>query len=252
MAIQQRRSSRLLDYLVFVGPERRGDGIVAGYCEVPEATLLRQFPKQCHDDCCIAMKQVACFCQPYHTYSLEDSVNTHHTFMLRDTETNTSMYGVCYTFPYEVNITRSHDPTTVAKETVLLSVCLLSQHFFLNFFQSCLEGLVKLVEKCHGHLTWTDLFYPTPNNTSSGNTNLMTLVSEIENWINKLVGLKLPASPDVVLEVVMDVGPPLMLSCPPKNELPLCDLPVRHLFQHLQPHIVNEILQLILNEQKVI
>jgi len=248
MVTQQGNTSRLLEYLVFVGPEQKDDETVASYCDVSEATILRQFPKQCRSDCCVSIKQAALFCQPHSTCLLEDYDIQHHIFMLRDTETNKSLYGVCHTFPYKVSRTRSHDPTTVAKETVLFSVCLLSQHSFLNFFQSCLEALVKLVDKCFDHVTWMDLFYPRPDNTNSNTV----LISDIENWINKLLNLELPSSPGVTLEVTVDLGPPLTLSRPLPNDFPLSDLSARQLFQHLQPHIVNEILRLILNEQKVI
>lgn len=238
--------------MVLVGPEQKHDEAVASYCSVSEATLLRQFPEQCCNDCCVSIKQVAFFCQPRRTYSLEDDEIKYHTFMLTDTETNKSLYGVCYTFPCEVTTVASHDITAVPKETVLLSVCLLSQHFFLNFFQSCLEALAKLIDQCYGHVTWLKLFYPSTDNTT-GNVNATStsLTGDIENWINKLVNLELPAGPGVALELTVDLGSPLTLTWPPPNELPLCDLSVRQLFQHLQPHNVNEILRLILNEQKV-
>ena len=244
MATQQGKVLRLVDYLVLVGPEQRKDETVASYCDVSEAVILRQFPKQCRSDCCVCIKQAPFFCQPQSTYSLEEAEIKHHTFMFTDTETNKSLYGVCYTFPHE---TKSHDTTNVAKETVLLSVCLLSQHFYLNFFQSCLEALASLVEKCYEHITWTDLFYPSPDNAASSTG----LTGDIENWINKLLSLELPASPGTMLEVTVDLGPPLTLSHPLPNEWPPCGVSVRQLFQHLQPHNVNEILRLMLNEQKV-
>lgn len=251
MATQQGKPLRLVEHLVFVGPEQKDDETVASYCDVSQATLLRQFPEECHSDGCISIKEAACFCQPHGVRSPKDFEKKHHTFMLTDTETNKSLYGICYTFPYEITTVRSHDPTAVAKETVLLSVCLLSQHFFLNFFQSCLEALAKLVEECHEEVTWMDLFYPKPDNTMT-NASSTVLMCDIENWINKLLGLKLPVVPGDVLEVMVNFGPPLTLSHPLPNELPLSDLSPRQLFQHLQPHIVNEILRLILNEQKVI
>lgn len=251
MATEQGSILRLVEYLVLVGPEQRSDETDASYCSVSEATLLRQFPKQCRNDCCISIKQVAFFCQPYRTCSLEDDEIKYHIFMLTDTETNKKLYGVCYTFPYEISMATSHDDTTtVAKESVLLSVCLLSQHFFLNFFQSCLESLAKLIEHCYEQITWLDLFYPSPDKTA-GNSNSTGLMGDIENWIDNLLNLELPANPGVVLEVSVDLGPPLMLTHPLPNELPPCDLSVRQLFHHLQPHTVNEILRLILNEQKV-
>ena len=247
MATQQGKILRLVDYLVLVGPEQRKDEAIASYCDVSEAVILRQFPKQCQSDCCICIQQAPFFCQPQRTYSLEENEIRHHTFMLTDTETNKSLYGVCYTFPHE---TKSQDTTNVAKETVLLSVCLLSQHFYLNFFQSCLEALGNLVEKCYEHITWLDLFYPSPDNTA-GNASSTSLTGDIENWIDKLLSLELPANPGAMLQVTVDMGPPLTLSHPLPNEWPSCGLSVRQLFQHVQPHNVNEILQLILNEQKV-
>ena len=236
---------------MFVGPEQKNDEVVTSYYNLPEAKLLRQFPEKCRSDCCISIKQTACFCQPHVAPSDEDFEIKHHTFMLTDTETNKSLYGMCYTFPYKITTPGSHDHTPVAQETVLLSVCLLSQHFFLNFFQSCLEALAKLVDKCHQHVTWLDLFYPKPVSTVDGKSSTV-LLHDIENWIDKLLNLELPDSPGDLLEVMADFGPPLALSYPLPNELPLNDLSARQLFQHLQPHIVNEILQLILNEQKVI
>ena len=232
---------------MLVGPEQKKDEAVLSYCDVSEAVILRQFPQECRNDCCVCIKQAPFFCQPQGRYSLEENEIKYHTFMLTDTETNKSLYGVCYTFPHE---TKSHDTANVAKETVLLSVCLLSQHFYLNFFQSCLEALAGLVEKCYGHITWQDLFYPGPDNIAS-NASSTGVMGEIENWIDKLLTLELPATPGTMLEVMVDLGPPLMLSYPLPNEWPSCSLSVRQLFQHLQPHTVNEALQLILNEQKV-
>ena len=243
----QGNTLRLVDYLVLVGPEQKNDEAITSYCDIPEPVILRQFPKQCQSDCCVCIKQAALFCQPQCTYLLEQSDIRYHTFMLTDTETNKSVYGVSYTFPHE---TKSHDTTNVAKETVFLSVCLISQYSYLNFFQSCLEVLVNLVEKCEQIITWMDLFHPSPDNTI-GNTSSAGLIHDIENWIDKLTNLELPASPGMELEITVDLGPPLTLSRPLPNELPLCDLSVRQLFQYLQPHNINEILQLILNEQKV-
>ena len=248
MTSGQGKTLRLVDHLVLVGPELRNDESIATYCDVPEPMILRQFPKQCRNDCCICIKQTPLFCQPQSTYLLEQSDIKYHTFMLTDTETSKSVYGVSYTFPHE---TKSHDATNVAKETVFLSVCLLSQHCYLNFFQSCLEALANLVEKCEQIVAWMDLFHPSPDNTT-GNTSSASLMHDIENWIDKLMSLELPASPGVELEVTVDLGAPLTLSRPLPNELPLCDLSVRQLFQCLQPHNINEMLQLILNEQKVI
>ena len=247
MATQQGKALRLVDYLVLVGPEQRKDEAVLSYCDVSETVILRQFPQQCRNDCCVCIKQAPFFCQPQNIYSLEANEIKYHTFMLTDTETNKSLYGVCYTFPHE---TKSHDTTNVAKETVLLSVCLLSQHFYLNFFQNCLEALASLVEKCYEHITWLDLFYPGPGNTAS-NASSTGLLGDIENWIDKLLNLELPASPGAVLEVTVDLGAPLTVSRPLPSEWPACGLSVRQLFQHIQPHTVNETLQLILNEQKV-
>ena len=253
MATEQGTALRLVEHLLLVGPEQKTDEFVASYYSVTEATLLRQFPEECHSDCGVSIKQAPFFCQPHRTYSFEEEDEIkHHIFTLTDTETNKKIYGVCYTFPYEITTPTSHDTTTVAKETVLLSVCLLSQHFFLDFFQSCLEALAKLVDQCCGYITWSDLFYPGPDsNTTTGNANSTNLIGDIENWIDKLVNLKVPTSPGFVLEVTVDLGLPLTLTHPLPHELPLCDLSMRQLFQYLQPHKVNEVLRLILNEQKV-
>lgn len=247
MTTEQGRSLRLVEHLLLVGPEQKSDEMVASYCSVTEATVLWQFPKECRSDCGVSIKQAPFFCQPCRTPPLEYDEIKHHSFTLTDTETNKKLCGVCYTFPYELTTPTSHDTTTVAKETVLLSVCLLSQHYFLNFFQSCLEALAKLVEQS---ITWSDLFYPGPDNTPC-NSSSTGLIGDIENWINKLVNLKLPTSPGFMLELTVDLGPPLVLTHPLPNELPLCDFSVRQLFQYLQPHNVNEVLRLILNEQKV-
>ena len=246
MTTEQGSTLRLVEYLLLVGPEQKCDEIVASYCSVTEVTLLRQFPEECHSDCSVSIKQSPFFCQPCRT-PLEDDEIKHHSFTLTDTETNKRLCGVCYTFPHEIITPTSHDTATIAKETVLLSVCLLSQHFFLNFFQSCLEALAKLVEQCCESITWSDLFYP----GLAGNASSTGLIGDIENWINKLVNLKLPTSPGFVLELTVDLGPPLILTHPLPNELPLCNLSVRQLFQYLQPHNVNEVLRLILSEQKV-
>ena len=241
MAAQHIASSRLVEYLVLIGPEQ-SDETIASYCEISEGTVLRQFPKHCHKDCPLS-STVAYFCQPQCGYTV-DELCSHHTFTMVDTETNQKLFGVCDTFPYEVP-SSSHDP--VVKETVPLSVCILSQQLFLKFFQNCLKTLTNMVESCCDAISWSDLFYP--SGTASSATTI--LVSDIEKWIEKLLMISAPNDPSVLLEVTLDIGSPTILHLPPMYELPLCELPIRQLFQHLRPHTVNEIIRLILTEQKV-
>lgn len=241
MASPHVASSRLVEYLIFVGPEQK-DETMAGYCEISEGTVLRQFPMHCHKDCPLSSR-VANFCQPQCGFVI-DEIHS-HIFTMTDTETNQKLYGVCDTFPYEVHGSSSHDPDVV-KETVPLSICVLSQQLFFNFFQNCLKALTNMVDSCFETVSWIDLFYQ-----SNSNSVTATLVNDIEKWIEKLLNISTPDNPSMLLEVTLDINSPIRLCYPPSHELPLCELPVRQLFQHLRPHTVNEIIRLILTEQKV-
>jgi len=241
MAAQNIVSSRLVEYLIFVGPEK-SDENTASYYQISEGTVLRQFPKHCHKDCPLS-NRVAYFCQPQCGDTIDEIQS--HVFTMVDTETNQKLFGVCDTFPFEI-LSSSHDPGVV-KETGPFSICILGQQLFLKFFQNCLKALTNMVESCYNTVSWSDLFYP----SDSANTAAADLVSDIEKWIEKLLTISAPSNPSILLEVTLDIGSPTVLHYPPTNKLPLCELPVRQLFQHLRPHTVNEIIRLILMEQKV-
>jgi len=242
MAAQNIVSSRLVEYLIFVGPDQ-SDETTASYYKMSGGTVLRQFPKHCHKDCPLS-NRVACFCQPQCGDTIGNEIQNHF-FTMVDTETNQKLFGVCETFPFEVP-SSSHD-SDIVKETLLLSICILSQQLFLKFFQNCLKVLNNMVESCYDTMSWIDLFYR--NDSTDGAT--ADLVSDIEKWIAKLLSVSAPSDSSILLEVTLDIGSPTVLYYPPPNELPLCELPVRQLFQHLRPHTVNEIIRLILTEQKV-
>lgn len=215
-------------------------------------------------------EDVVYFCQP-EGCCIEQRESKLHVFMLTDTETNVRTYGACLTIPH------LFDPPTVAtqppqdgqwgkkgelevvsiQEWGVLSICILSNHPFFNFFAKCLKTLSHFMEHFGSNKrAWNELLRANPDSESDsmkrvGQAQRSQFVVEIESWIHNLIQLPSPQEGRFGLEVELEVEPEVMVSYPPKTRLPLFDLHLCHLFQRVGVHTIIEIFKLVLSEQKV-
>lgn len=252
----------------------------------PVSSILHRFPSTDHEDFRLA-RDVSYFCQP-EGCCVELLHSKSHVFMLTDTESNERTYGVCLTFPHLFD--PNMDPTVAAgsahcsdgTETIciqewgVLSVCILSHHPFFSFFAKCLKTLSHFVDNLgSGDLSWNALIqaqyethasnaFQSACRTEFGShveekkerQNSPPIVSEVEEWIGNLLLLPAPGEGkgDIEvhgLEVELEVEPAFIVCYPPKNRLPLLDLPLHRIFQKVGVHLVLEIYKLVLSEQKV-
>ena len=161
-----------------------------------------------------------------------------------------------------------------------LSVCILSHHPFFSFFEKCLRTLSHFMENFGSKdLSWnaliwaqyeayasnvfqstcrTGMYSPrteVKNNGKMGEKKPV-IISEVEEWIGNLLLLPAPGKEKGgevghCLEVELEVDPAFLVCYPPKNHLPLLDLPLHRMFQRVGVQLVLEIYKLLLSEQKV-
>lgn len=222
---------------------------------------------------------VVYFCQP-EGCGVEVTQPKTHVFMLTDTATNIRTNGVCMTIPHlfdpsHSSLEVSGDKCSLTKpdsiciqEWGILSVCILSRHPFFNFFAKCLKTLAHFMEHFSSNeLSWNALIRAQSGSTHSryrfdleaekrhagkekvnGEHKILT---EVQDWINRLLLLPAPEIGGCGLEVELEVDPAILLCYPSKNRLPFFDLPLHRIFQKLGVHLVIEIFKLVLSEQKV-
>ena len=272
---------KLLDYLIIVGPSTEIPNEAAAspssppppiLSPLPQAfagegewdsifkpgpAILRKFPAADHPDCPLA-NNVVYFCQPEGCVK-EKKKEASHIFMLTNTETNVRTYGTCISFPHLIDpLARAqsrdwqyeNQDSVSIQEWGLLSVCLISHYQCFRFFKQCLRSLIHFVESyCGSHLSWDLLIH---SKFASEDDPNYAAVKELERWIGSLMELPAPKDGVEVLEVELEVDPAFLVGFPPLSRLPLFDLGVHELFELLGIHLVMEIFQLLLLEQKVI
>lgn len=280
---------RLVDYVILVGPGRgvgfesappgkssNSPASFSSWYQVsqPFPTILKHYPATNHKDFQLAF-DVAYFCQPEGSF-LEIDEQKLHNFMLTDTETNVRTYGICLSVPHlfdplvkdnkseEICSLEGEESSVCIQEWGVLSVCILTKHPFLNFFQSCLKTLSHMVEHfCGNDLTWNALIQSQCHNQCNGNVakfenqcnkspQMSSPVREIEQWLERLLELRAPRPNESALEVELEVNPAVLVCYPPANRFPLLELPVHELFQRLDVCMVIDIFKLVLSEQKVV
>ena len=277
MNMSDKKLNRLINYIIIVGPSARipehqsSPGIPSltptspppvsrdgGWDAIykPRPAILRRFPEADLPDQPL-VDNVVYFCQPEGCVSGEFE-KTSHIFMLTNTETNIRTYGCCISFPYLVDPlarAQSHDwkfenqDSVSIQEWGVLSICLLSQHKYFNFFNHCLKTIIHFVEHfCGPKLTWDLLIHS--KFVSQDDTNYIA-VRELENWIESLIALPTPKPGIDILEVELEVDPAIIVGCPPPTRLPIFNLPVYAMFEQLEIYFVIEIYKLLLLEQKV-
>ncbi len=267
--------AKLLDYLIVVGPSTKlpdeetnysptsaelnpsplGDGEWDSIYK-PKPEILRRFPEVDDPECPLA-HNVVYFCQPEGCVK-ERNREASHIFMLTNTETNVHTYGVCISFPHLIdplaraqscNWQYENEKSVSIQELGLLSVCILSRYQCFRFFKKCLRALIHFVESyCGSSLSWDLLIHSKFSSSSDPNYGP---VRELEQWLHNLLELPVPKDGIEVLEVELEVDPALLVGFPPLSRLPLFDLGVHELFEMLDVHLVMEIFQLLLLEQKV-
>ena len=269
--------NRLINYIIIVGPSasipehQSSPGIPSltptspppvsrdgGWDAIykPGPAILRRFPEADLPDQPL-VDNVVYFCQPEGCVGGEFET-TSHIFMLTNTETNIRTYGCCISLPYLVDPlarAQSHDwkfenqDSVSIQEWGVLSICLLSQHKYFNFFNHCLKTIIHFVEHfCGPKLTWDLLIHS--KFVSQGDTNYIA-VRELENWMESLIALPTPKPGIDILEVELEVDPAIIVGCPPPTRLPIFNLPVYVMFERLEIYFVIEIYKLLLMEQKV-
>lgn len=303
--------SRLVDYLILVGPGRgvlfeqvssteEGGKRSKHYnrlhdwqnISTPVSSILRRFPSTDHEDFKLSA-EVSYFCQP-EGCCVELRHPKSHVFMLTDTESNERTYGVCLSFPHLFDPKFITDPSTTGatyaqcsedsesiciQEWGVLSLCILSHHPFFSFFAKCLRTLSHFVENFGSNdLSWNALIWAqyethTSNAFQStcrtgmgsphmkakrngkGGEKIPVIISEVEEWIGNLLLLPAPGEGEGGeghgLEVELEVDPAFLVCYPPKNRLPLLDLPLHQMFQRVGVQLVLDIYKLVLSEQKV-
>lgn len=269
---------RLINYIIIVGPSatipehQSSPGIPSltptspppvsrdgGWDAIykPGPAILRRFPEADLPDQPL-IDNVVYFCQPEGCVGGEFE-KTSHIFMLTNTETNIRTYGCCISLPYLVDPlarAQSHDwkfenqDSVSIQEWGVLSICLLSQHEYFNFFNHCLKTIIHFVEHfCGSKLTWDLLIHS--KFVSQDDTNYVA-IRELENWIESLIALPTPKPGIDILEVELEVDPAIIVGCPPPTRLPIFNLPVYVMFEQLEIYFVIEIYKLLLMEQKII
>ena len=267
--------SKLLDYVIVVGPSTElpdqasnnspelnptptptlGDGEWDSIYK-PRPSILRRFPEVDDPDFPLA-HNVVYFCQPEGCVK-ERNREASHVFMLTNTETNVRTYGICLSFPHLIdplaraqsrNWQYENEKSVSIQELGLLSICILSRYQCFRFFKNCLRTLIHFVESyCSSSLSWDLLIH---SKFSSNDDPNYAAVREIERWIHNLLELPVPKDGIEILEVELEVDPALLVGFPPLSRLPLFDLSIYELFEMLDVHLVMEIFQLLLLEQKV-
>ena len=271
--------AELIDYLIVVGPstklpEETNSTIIPEISLSPSTpppetenndwesifkpgpAILRRFPEKDIPSRPLA-DNVVYFCQPEGCIK-ERHEEASHIFMLTNTETNVRTYGTCISIPHLIDPlarAQSHDwqyenqDSVSIQEWGVLSVCLLSQYQCFRFFKQCLRTLIHFIEHfCTAKLTWELLIH---SNFASANDENYAAVRELETWIKTLLKLPAPREGTEILEVELEVDPALLVGFPPLSRLPLFDLSINELFEMLDVHLVIEMFQLLLLEQKV-
>ncbi len=242
----------------------------------PVPTILCHFPATQHKDLELA-PDVAYFCQPEGP-CVQLSEPKLHIFMLTDTESNIHTYGICLSIPHlfdpllkaqlpasavsKGKVWEVNDSESVCiQEWGVLSMCILTRHPFYQFFAKCLKTLSHFVDHFGGKdLNWNALIQAQMNtlkrtkqkrNGHAHSKQHRQIVSEVQEWIERLVSLQAPSPGINVLEVELEVDPAMIVCSPTPNRLPLFELSVHRLFQRLEVCLVIDIYKLVLSEEKV-
>jgi hypothetical protein len=198
--------------------------------------------------------------------------------MLTDTESNIHTYGICLSIPHlfdpllkaqlpasavsKGKVWEVNDSESVCiQEWGVLSVCILTRHPFYQFFAKCLKTLSHFVDHFGGKdLNWNALIQAQMNaikrttqkrNGHAHSKQQRQIVSEVQEWIKRLVSLQAPSPGVNVLEVELEVDPAMIVCYPPPNRLPFFELSVHRLFQRLEVCLVIDVYKLVLSEEKV-
>jgi hypothetical protein len=253
---------RLIDYLILVGPSNKPSDFslcTEGSPSSPATgrgrsipSILWRYPLQDVPSQPLS-GNVVCFCQPdgYHCSSDFDTSKIHY-FMLTSTETNVRTYGTCISFPYLM------DPSIWCpfpklddsiQEWSLLTVCILSRCDNFSFFVQALTSFVHFFDHfCGSNLTW-DLLIRSQDVPLEGPS--FRAIQEVSKWVESLLSLPIPKYGEEIMEVELEVDPAVTIGYPPSSRLPFVDLPVHHVLQKLDIHLVIEIFKLLLLEHKV-
>lgn len=256
----------------------------------PVSSILRRFPSTDHEDFRLS-SDVSYFCQPEgccvelvhpktHVFMLTDTESNKRTYGVCLTFPHLFDPKIDSATSAGVKSAHCSDGTEsiCIQEWGVLSVCILSHHPFFSFFAKCLKTLSHFVENFGSNdLTWNaliqaqyethlyDSFHSTCKKGSlhtearkkgKGEKRKAPIILEVEEWIGNLLLLPTPGEGKGegvahALEVELEVDPALIVCYPPKNRLPLLDLPLHRMFQRVGIHLVLEIYKLVLSEQKV-
>ena len=256
----------------------------------PVSSILCRFPITDHHDYSLAV-DVSYFCQPEgccvellhpksHVFMLTNTESNERTYGVCIT--------FPHIFDPNINMDPSGIPTQCSdgmesiciREWGALSVCILSHHPFFSFFKKCLVTLSHFVENFgFSYLTWNALIWAQYETLTSnafqsscrtglrfqmkekGKGEKQQIVSEVVEWIDNLLLLPAPkegsggedghGEDGYGLEVELEVDPAIVICYPPKNRLPLLDLPLHRIFMRVGTHLVLDIYKMLLSEQKV-